>query len=335
MRLKLLALSASALSLAACSSGYGDYYGGYGVQQSYGTYGGCGSQTVVTVTTVSPCGGVSQTASVYNTGPTTLGAYAPYGVAAMAAPATYTAQTITTPAYANYYAMPQYQAVATPTYVDCCDTPDLRYGLEFGVGTDFDIGGNIFPGEKTTKVGGVTLSPIKYKEAWKQAITIDGAVTYDLDHDTTVLGRLGYSKADGQQGVIGKSGVHNVMAEFSDLEQFTLEGGVRQYLGSNAHNPYRTTRPYVSITGGFTYTDDVYSRMWVDDSSKPLPAAEQYVYDGWTPTVATFIGAEKQIGPSAAIAVETGVRWSDNLETNYISEDRISIPVRLRGRFSF
>jgi len=41
------------------------------------------------------------------------------------------------------------------------------------------------------------------------------------------------------------------------------------------------------------------------------------------------------LGHRAAIGVESGIRWRDNLKTNVDSEDRFSIPVKLRGRVSF
>jgi len=56
---------------------------------------------------------------------------------------------------------------------------------------------------------------------------------------------------------------------------------------------------------------------------------------GWTPTAAGIIGAEMAVGPRAAIGVETGIRWRDDLDTNVKSEDRWSIPVSLRGRVAF
>ena len=118
---------------------------------------------------------------------------------------------------------------------------------------------------------------------------------------------------------------------FSDLEQWTVEGGVRQYMG---YNP--TFRPYVGATGGFTHNNSV--NLTQTSSGGSLTAAantQEYIDSGWRPTAAGVIGAEMAVGSRAALGVETGIRWRDNLKTNVDSEDRWSIPVSLRGRVAF
>ena len=73
------------------------------------------------------------------------------------------------------------------------------------------------------------MIPVSYKDAYSEAVHYDLAATYDLDPSTTVLGRIGYSKADGNilsVGTVddGAGLTEELFAEFSDMEQVTLEG---------------------------------------------------------------------------------------------------------------
>jgi hypothetical protein len=119
------------------------------------------------------------------------------------------------------------------------------------------------------------------------------------------------------------------------MEQVTLEGGVRKYMGSGYGGAFR---PYVGATAGFTHTSDVtgtYSSNAFNGGTGGSDPAINYVDGGWSPTASGVIGAEMAVGPRSAIGVETGIRWSDDLDTLTKSDDRISIPVSLRGRVSF
>lgn len=379
MRLKLIALSASVLALAACSSkhddpyanaygnydGYGSYgqqgqmgYGGqagygmdaaygsqmgYGQQMGYGgaNYGaaGCGGAMTPTPT---PCGGAMQGTSgdcggaagmggsAYGYGDQGYGMGQGYGGQGGGMAADCGVQMLYAPMTpVMYYAAPQYGAIK----------PDrMPWGIEAGIGMDFDVSGDIFPGEAKKPNFTSEIDPISYKDAWKNAIHYDAAVTYDLDHNTTVLGRVDYSKAKGRNNHIGTvySGekAEDLYAEFTDLEQVTLEGGVRQYI-SRDKNHVNGIRPYVAVTGGFTHTNDVDIVQSSATIIDPALYTQQYVYSGWSPTAAGMVGAEWQMGGTKALLLETGLRWKDNLDANYPSDDRIVVPVRLRGRISF
>ncbi|NNC36105.1 MAG: hypothetical protein HKO02_01505 [Hyphomonadaceae bacterium] len=220
----------------------------------------------------------------------------------------------------------------------------LPFGFEAGVGTDFSVDGDIFPGELAKPfLGGPgtvsDLPAVSYKDAYKEAAHYDLAATYDIDPSTTLIGRIGYSKAEGERLLVGQvddgAGLtEDLYAEFSDLEQVTLEGGVRKYMGS-WNNRFAGVRPYVGATAGFTHNAAVDLTQSSATLVDPALFTQEYIDAGWTPTASGVVGAEMQVGPRTAIGVETGVRWSDDLDTNFETGDRISIPVRLRGRVSF
>jgi len=94
-------------------------------------------------------------------------------------------------------------------------------------------------------------------------------------------------------------------------------------------------RPYVGATAGFTNTEDVILTQGSATLVDPNIFQQVYVDGGWSPTASGVVGAEMAVGNRAAIGVESGIRWSDDLDTNFVSDDRFSIPVKLRGRVSF
>lgn len=231
--------------------------------------------------------------------------------------------------YPAYYGVPQLRGVGAA----------MPFGLEAGIGSSFDTGGDFVTAKPAGIATGGTLNvsatdAIEYKDAFSNAVNYDLATTYDLDPSTTLIGRVGYAKADGERirtGTVDNGATtEDLFAEFSDLEQFTLEGGVRRYLGAP-----KAFRPYVGASAGFTHTDDVTISQ---DSATLLPVGsnvQEYVDGGWSPTAALALGAEMAVGPRTAIGVETGLRWSDSLDTASESDDRWSVPVSLRGRVSF
>lgn len=283
-------------------------------------------------------------------GVTTLGANAPYGAAAGTVLGTQqyaggqygAGGTVTTVAgnpvyvqqpYPAYYGVPQYRAVAGGGFGGGA----MPFGLEAGIGTDFAIDGDILAGEEA-KDNVSAISAISYKDAFENGTGYDLASTYDLDRNTTLIGRIGYNKASGKSNKVGtvtEGGLtEDLYAEFTDLEQVTLEGGLRRYVGGWT-NPVGGFRPYVGATGGFVHTDDIDITQSSATLVDPALFTQNYVDGGWSPTASGVIGAEWQAGPRTAIGLETGLRWTDKLDTNLKSSDRISVPVRLRGRVSF
>ena len=223
----------------------------------------------------------------------------------------------------------------------------MPFGIEANVGTEFGIGGDIFGAKPAGLASGsltrsLSASPaISYKDAYENGVGYDLAATYDVDPSTTLIGRIGYQKAEGQRVQIGNvtdttfPGVDEpYYATWSDMEQVTLEGGVRKYMGG-WNNGVSGVRPYIGATAGFTHNDEV---SVVQDSAtimNPADPAIVYTDAGWTPTAAGTIGAEMQVGRAMAIGVETGIRWRDDLNTVTPSDDRWSVPLKLRGRVSF
>jgi len=294
-------------------------------------------------------------------GVTTLGAGAPFGAAALGGGVVGSqfggGQFVNGAAVQNVVGAPIFvpQPFAAPFGV-----PQLRgvgaalpFGFEVFGGTEFDVGGTLASRKEVSPSfggGGLagTFPNVDYSDAFSDGYTIGGAATYDVSRNTTLLGQASFSEKSGQtvdtgsfqSGVFDAAGVftpdigsatpRDLVGEFSDLQQYTIEGGVRRYVG-NSFSPFR---PYVGATGGFTYNNDVDLRQtFVDDGT--VFDDSQFIEGGWRPTAAGIVGAEFAVGPRSAIGVESGIRWRDNLDANTDAEDRWSIPLKLRGRVAF
>lgn len=291
---------------------------------------------------------------------TTLGSSAPFGVNSGAA-----VQTI--------QGAPIYVPRPVPGGAACCGPQfvgggALPFGIESGIGTDFIVGGDIFPGRTVSGPNNFAAADnfdgtfsatrfvsgqpaIAFNDAFDEAIQYDTAATYDLNQNTTVLGRFTYSEANGQTVGLGTAfdtastgtaidaaSAAPVTAAFSDLEQITLEAGVRQYVGGL--NNGLGIRPYVGASAGARYNNSVdvtQSSAAFITAANPtgVDAPIEFIDSGWNPTAAAVVGAEWQATPRFAVGVEAGIRWQDNLDTAFDSEDIWSVPVRLRGRVSF
>ena len=153
--------------------------------------------------------------------------------------------------------------------------------------------------------------------------------------------------------------------DFSDLERYDLEVGVRRYLKPLVQSEgYKTVTPFVGASIGASHvnavdfevsqTQSFYQTAFdsggenpgnfsVSSNNEPIR-----VYDSqWLPQGQLNVGAEWQLTPGFALAAETGVRLQDGRDyadfTNAagdLVEGRkgdlnISVPVTLRGSINF
>ena len=348
------------------AGGFGPGGAAYGQGAAFGQAGygqaGYGPGAVGAGLTAQGIGGAYGANTVYGAGgATTLGAGAPYGAAA------YGGNVVGTQLTNGQYVNGAYvqNVVGAPIYVPQpyaapYGVAQLRgvgaalpFGFELFGGTEFDVSGDLVSNkEEGPSDGGGgragAFDAISYSDAFSEGFNIGAETSYDISRNTTLLASAAFSKREGQtvdtgsfqSGVydpvtgaftpdIGSATPRDLTGEFSDLEQYTIEGGVRQYVGNNVG-----FRPYVGANAGFAYNNDVTLTQTFDDDGSVFNEGN-FIDSGWRPTAAGVVGAEMAVGPRGAIGVETGLRWRDNLKANSGGDDRLSIPVKLRGRLAF
>lgn len=231
----------------------------------------------------------------------------------------------------------------------------MRIGIEAFGGTEFSVSGDAFTrkpvgppdGDFTelTRVGGIDA--IGYDDAFGDTTTLGLGLTYDLSPNTTLLGTISQGNAEGgtvaeyttvQPGTWSAAQVFTptagsspraIDANFTDLKTTTLEAGIRHYVGAP-----RGFRPYIGATAGFQHNNDVtLTQTYSDDGT--VYGEREFFRSGWTPTASGTVGAELALSSRAAVGVESGIRWRDAMNSKDVSEDRVTIPLTLRGRLSF
>ena len=240
----------------------------------------------------------------------------------------------------------------------------LPWGLALLGGTDFDVDGDVFSSKagaaklgndpetgepifsNTSNVDGIGIS---YDDAFDPARRVGLALERDLGPGLTLLGQAAYSNSNGntvnqyttvQDGTFDANGVFTpgvdgpraLDGEFGDLNTYTAELGLRKYVGKPTG-----IRPYVAATGGVVYNEGVdFAQRFSDDGTAFGPVQEDFIDSGWNPTASGLIGLEAPVGRRGGIGIESGVRWTDGLDTvEGSADDRISIPVTIRGRVAF
>ena len=297
---------------------------------------------------------------------TTLGANAPFGAAALgggivgtqfsngqfvngAGVQTVQGAPVYVPQpYPQYFGVPQLRGIAPAAAA-------LPFGLGILAGTEFNLGGDLTdprPGGPADGGGGFAAPTpgISYDDAFDNLNQIGGTAEYDISRDTTLLGTFAYGEADGNSvenfgaftpGTFDPQGnftattgpgsaTRNLTGEFEDLETYTLEGGVRQYVGNN-----NVFRPYVTAKAGARRNNSV-TLTQVDVADGSVFNESEFIDSGWNPTAAGLVGAEVAVGPRGAIGIESGIRWADGLDVaGGGADDQWSIPLNLRGRVAF
>jgi len=223
----------------------------------------------------------------------------------------------------------------------------LPLGLAGFAGVSSFNDGNVFGGEGVKPAGPSgrsvsALDAISYEDAFGEGDTYGAALEYDLDRNNTAFLSASRTEYDGQVVTNGTITQDNTasggsvytdagMYEFSDLEQTTVEAGLRHYVGNNVG-----IRPYVSGSAGFTHNNDVTLTTFTQDTNVvTAPETQEIIRGSWQPTAAGMVGAEIAAGPNFGLGVETGLRWTNERATNTKSDDTWSIPVKVRGRIAF
>lgn len=199
--------------------------------------------------------------------------------------------------------------------------------LELDVSYQQFVDGNIIDGGAT--VGGDTTSDVGYSDAFKPGYRASLGLARDVRPNTTLIAKGFYAMAEGEDNVvIATNGGGNVTGNFSDHKSYGGELGLRQYL-----SPAQTRlRPFVGATVGGAYVDDISIE---NGGSVLLNEA------GWTVTASATGGFEVPLSPTSSLALESGVRWAGAQERSTFGatigddNDRLSVPVTLRGRFRF
>lgn len=224
-----------------------------------------------------------------------------------------------------------------------------RWNLEGGIGPSFVVGGTAVTGDETNELPGLAINNIKMKDAYDTGWRAELGGSYALNPNRKVTATAFVDQADsaGRQDWGQIEAETNLTGALTDYKSYGAELGLRQYFAPRPGLILPSIRPYVEGRLGATHVDDI-AITGAQANGVALPGGDIAFYDsGWVGSAAGLVGIETPLTKYSTIALETGVRYtqgldsSDNIQpgtalagTNNGSS-RTTIPLMLRGRYRF
>ncbi len=223
-----------------------------------------------------------------------------------------------------------------------------RWNIEGGIGPSFNVGGTAVTGDETNDLPGVAINNIKMKDAYDTGVRAELGGSYALNPNrkVTAMAFIDEAESAGRQdwGQIDE-GV-NLTGALTDYKSYGAELGLRQYFAPRPGLILPSIRPYVEGRIGATHVDDI-AITGAQANGAALPGGDIAFYDsGWVGSAAGLVGVETPLTRYSTIALETGVRYTQGLDSSNITPgsalagtnngaSRTSIPLMLRGRYRF
>ncbi len=140
---------------------------------------------------------------------------------------------------------------------------------------------------------------------------------YGISDSLEAFGSFGYSHASGQTIFLGTTQVDSqpdtelaTFGQMSNHTSFTLEGGLRYYFETGMK-----LRPYVAGRAGAAFVDDIKATITVPGAGFAIE--DLAIYDNSLVFTGGFdLGLAYQIGENVSMAIETGLRYFSNLDSD-------------------
>jgi len=228
-----------------------------------------------------------------------------------------------------------------------------RWNLEGGLGTAFNVDGTAVTASQAnpTNVDGLDTDfrTISMKDAYDAGKRIELGGSYALAPNTkvTLMGNYEQADSDGAQDW-GTIDGEQLTGALTDYESYGVELGLRQYFKPRKGIILNSVRPYVEGRLGAAHVDDIAIRG-SQLGGEVFSAADVPFYDGgWVGSAAGLIGVETPVAKYMTVGLETGIRYTQELDSDNSAlqpgsplaglnngGSRTSIPLTLRGRYRF
>jgi len=253
--------------------------------------------------------------------------------------------------HSNYNANNGYYGHTSQPAPKACrsDTCLARWNIEGGVGPSFAVGGDAVTGSKAHQIAGKNINNLSWNDMYDTGYRAELGGSYAVNPNRKVTATAFIEKAD-SSGVQDWGQIatgQNLRGSLSDYESYGGEVGLRQYLRPRPGFILKSVRPYVEGRLGATYIDDI-SVENATVNGVATPGLNTRFYDsGWVGSAAGLIGVETPLTRYTTIGLETGVRYTQALDSSDAiagsspiagtnnSRGRTTIPVMLRGRYRF
>ena len=183
-----------------------------------------------------------------------------------------------------------------------------RWNVEFGVGWDNSISGNINSGAAGT-LGTQTVVFLKntYEDVYGTGLHLRFGGGFEIDEMTEARVTFTLQSLDADLTSIGEYGAGNLYGQYSDYQAFTLDVGLRRY---GRINP--SVRPYAEALVGLGFLDEIDLTLVAPRSNITFEATD--FYDSTTAfTFSLNGGAVWDVNERVGVFGQLGLRYVTGL----------------------
>src|SRR4029450_1062568 len=190
------------------------------------------------------------------------------------------------------------------TTADAQSPTDYKWSIDFGIGWDKSISGNI----NSSGIGrlnnqSVVILTNSYEDVYGTGLHLRGGAGYMLDDETEIRAALSFQSLDADLTPMGDIGVSRLYAQYTDYQALTLDVGLRRYIPLS-----RSVSAYGEGTIGLGFVDKT-------DVTLVAPTANVSgkSNDFYDQTVAFSLGANVgallQTNDRVGVFAQVGLRW--------------------------
>jgi hypothetical protein len=152
-------------------------------------------------------------------------------------------------------------------------TDATRWGIDFGVGIDLNVNGNVNSGAIGRLNGQATaILPGSYGDVYGAGLHFRFGAGYKLNDESEVRGVFTYQSADADLVRLGDIGPSSLYGQYSDYKTLGFDVGYRRYVAlSNSK-----FRPYGEATIGMAYIESINVELAAPQSNVVLDNTDFY-----------------------------------------------------------
>lgn len=137
-------------------------------------------------------------------------------------------------------------------------TGESRFAVDFGIGIDNSINGNVNSGAIGVLGGQATaILPNSYGDVYGSGVQLRIGAGYMLDDVNELRGVLTFQSADADLVRLGDIGPSSLYAQYSDWQSLSLDFGFRRYVPI----PVKNLRVYGEASIGIAFIDSIDARL--------------------------------------------------------------------------
>jgi hypothetical protein len=192
---------------------------------------------------------------------------------------------------------------------DAQTAPDYRWSVDFGIGFDNSISGNINSGAiGTLNNQAVVITKNRYEDVYGTGLHFTFGGGYALDELSEVRATFTYQSLDADLTRMGDIGTSNLYGQYGDYKSLGLDFGYRRY----APERWENLRLYAEGTAGLAFISEIDVQLAAPQANLVQTATDFYDRTGAF-TLGLNGGVLYQVTERQDITAQIGLRYVTGL----------------------